>query len=107
MSECTSSAGNFNSHSGAPVQYIVHRQMQQVQGYTQSHWTLLSGAYLLHIAPAATRVTGKQTTMKKYTFFAGRFDGHDAVLVCCHMHCSMEQVQGFTRSPWTLPLGKY
>jgi hypothetical protein len=33
--------------------------------------------YSLQIAQEATRATGKQLTMKKYTYFAGRFNGHD------------------------------
>jgi hypothetical protein len=36
--------------------------MQYVQGYLGSHWTLPLGNYLLRIAPAAARATGKQTT---------------------------------------------
>jgi hypothetical protein len=41
--------------------------MQHVQGYFGSHWTLALGNYLLRIAPAAARATGKQTTINKYT----------------------------------------
>jgi hypothetical protein len=44
-----------------------HCPMQHVHGYTGSHWTSASGNYSLHIAPAATRATGKQTTINKYT----------------------------------------
>jgi hypothetical protein len=33
----------------------------------RSHWMPPSGNYLLRIAPAATRATGKQTTINKYT----------------------------------------
>jgi hypothetical protein len=60
----TSSAGHFDSHGGAPVQYEVHCIMQHVQGSTGSLWTPQSGNYLLCIAPLVTRATGKQTTMK-------------------------------------------
>jgi hypothetical protein len=65
--ECTSSAGRFDGHGGAPEQYRQHRPMQHVQGYAGSHWTLPLGNYLLHIAPVAARATGKQTTINKYT----------------------------------------
>jgi hypothetical protein len=65
--ECTLSAGHFDGHSGAPEQYRRHRPMQHVQGYSGSHWTLPLGNYLLPIAPAAARATGKQTTINKYT----------------------------------------
>jgi hypothetical protein len=65
--ECTLSAGRFDGHGGAPEQYRRHRLMQHVQGYSGSHWTLASGDYSLRIAPAATRATGKQTTINKLT----------------------------------------
>jgi hypothetical protein len=45
--------------------------------------------------------------MKKYTYFAGGVDGHDNALVLYQAHCLMEEVQGFTRSHWMLPSGKY
>jgi hypothetical protein len=66
--ECTSSAGCFDGHGGAPEQYRRHRPMRHIQGYSGSHWTLLLGNYSLRIAPAAARrATGKQTTINKYT----------------------------------------
>jgi hypothetical protein len=67
MNKCTSSAGRFDGHGGAPEQYRWHRPMWYVQGYSGSHWTPPSGDYLLCIAPAAARATGKQTTINKYT----------------------------------------
>jgi hypothetical protein len=67
MNECTSSAGRFDGHGGAPEQYRQHRPMQHVQGYSRSHWMPPLGNYLLRIAPAAARATGKQTTINKYT----------------------------------------
>jgi hypothetical protein len=81
--------------------------MRHVQGYSGSHWMLQLGNYLLCIAPAASRATGKQTTINKYTYKAGRFDGHVDALVRNPAHCPMEKVQGFTRSHWTPPSGKY
>jgi hypothetical protein len=65
--ECTSSAGRFDGHGGALEQYRWHHPMRHVQGYSGSHWTLPLGDYLLCIAPAAARATGKQTTINKYT----------------------------------------
>jgi hypothetical protein len=65
--KCTSSAGPFDGHGGAPEQYRRHRPMRHVQGYSGSHWTLPLGNYWLRIAPAAARATGKQTTINKYT----------------------------------------
>jgi hypothetical protein len=67
MNKCTSSAGRFDGHGGALEQYRRHCPMRHVQGYSGSHWTLASGNYLLRITPAATRATGKQTTINKYT----------------------------------------
>ncbi len=81
--------------------------MQHVQGYLRSHWMPPLDDYLLRIAPEATRATDKQTTINKYTYFAGRFDGHGNAPVQYLVHCQMEEVQGFTRSHWTLPSGKY
>jgi hypothetical protein len=81
--------------------------MQHVQGYSGSHWTPPLGNYSLHIAPVAARATGKQTTINKYTYKAGRFDGHGDAQVRNHLHGPMEEIQGFTRSHWTPPLGKY
>jgi hypothetical protein len=65
--KCTSSAGRFDGHGGAPEQYRRHCPMQHIQGYSGSHWTPPLGNYLLRIAPAAARATGKQTTINKYT----------------------------------------
>jgi hypothetical protein len=106
-STCSSVVGCFNGHGGQPVQYKAHRPMQHVQGYSGSHWTLALGTYSLHIAPAAARATGKQTTINKYTYKAGHFDGHGNAPVRNRAHPPMKEVQGFTRSHWTLLLGKY
>jgi hypothetical protein len=65
--KCTSSAGHFDGHGGAPKQYRWHCPMVHVQGYSGSHWMPALGAYLLRIAPAAARATGKQTTINKST----------------------------------------
>ncbi len=67
MNKCTSSAGHFDGHSGVPEQYRQHPPMWNVQGYSGSHWMPASGNYLLRIAPAAARATGKQTTINKCT----------------------------------------
>jgi hypothetical protein len=100
--KCTPVVGPFNGNGGAPGQYRQHHPMRHVQGYLGSHWTPPLGNYLLHIAPAAARETGKQPTTNNYTYFAGRFDGHGNVPVSNRAHRPMEEVQGFTRSHWTL-----
>jgi hypothetical protein len=105
--KCTSIIGHFDGLGGALGQYRQHPLMWQVQGYLRSHWMPPSGNYLLHITPVAARATGKQTTINKYTYFAGHFDGHIHAPVRYCAHCPMEEVRGFTRSPWTLLLGKY
>jgi hypothetical protein len=106
-SKCISVAAHFKGLADAPVQYKVHPPMQHLKGYTGKHWMLPSGNYLLCIAPAATRATANKTTMKTYTYFAGHFDGHGDAPVHYHMHPPLEEIQGFTRSHWMLPLGKY
>jgi hypothetical protein len=66
--KCTLSAGYFDGHGSAPEQYRRHCPMRHVQGYSRSHWMLPLVNYLLRtIASAATRATGKQTTINKYT----------------------------------------
>jgi hypothetical protein len=57
----------FDDYGSPLVQYKVHHPMQLDQGYSSSHWVPASGNYLLHIAPAAARATGKQTTINTYT----------------------------------------
>jgi hypothetical protein len=81
--------------------------MQHVQGYSGSHWTLPSGDYLLRIPSAAAKATANKTTMKKWANFASHFDGHGGALVQYHVHCVMEEVQGFGRSHWTPTLSEY
>jgi hypothetical protein len=66
-SKCTSVAARFEGLADAPEQYRQHGSMRHVQGYLGIHWMPPSGNYLLHIAPAAARATGKQTTINKYT----------------------------------------
>jgi hypothetical protein len=78
-----------------------------MSSYSGSHLTPPSGDYWLRIALAAARATGKQTTINKYTYKAGRFDGHGDAPVRNHVHCPMEEVQGFTKSNWTPPSGKH
>jgi hypothetical protein len=81
--------------------------MRHVQGYSGSHWMPELGNYLLRIAPAAARATGKQTTINKYTYKAGCFDVHGNAPVRNRAHCPMKEVQSFTRSHWMPPLAKY
>jgi hypothetical protein len=67
MNKCTSSAGRFDGHSGAPEHNRRHRPMRHVQGYSGSHWMPALGNYSLRIIPVAARATGKQTTVNKCT----------------------------------------
>jgi hypothetical protein len=106
-STCSSVVGRFNGHGGPPVRYEAHCPMKHVQGDSGSHWMPALGDYLLRIAPAAARAPGKQTTINKYTYKAGHFDGNGNAPVRNHADCLMEEVQGFTRSHWMPPLGKY
>jgi hypothetical protein len=63
-STCSSLIGHFDGHGDPPMQYKAHRPMQQVQGYSGSHWMLPSGNYLLRITPAAARATADETMTK-------------------------------------------
>jgi hypothetical protein len=105
--KCTSVVGCFNGHGSALGQYRQHCPMQHVQGYLGSHWTPPSGDYLLRIAPATARATDKQTTINKYTYFAGYFDSGGDAPVQYRAYCPMEEVQGVTRSHWMPPSGEY
>jgi hypothetical protein len=67
VSTCSTAVGHFDGHGGLLVQYKAHHLMQHVQGYSGSYWTPAVGNYLLRMTPAATRATGKQTTINKYT----------------------------------------
>ncbi len=59
------------------------------------------------LPPPGGHQSNRQTiTINKYTYFAGRFDGHGDAPVLNPAHPSMEEVH-FTRSHWTLSLGKY
>jgi hypothetical protein len=106
-STCSSVVGHFDGHGSPPVQYETHPPVQHVQGYSRSHWMPALGDYSIRITSAAARASGKQTTIKKYTDKAGHFDGHGNVPVLNHAHCLMKEVQGFTRSHWMPPSGKY
>jgi hypothetical protein len=103
----TSIVGRFDGYGSAPGQYRWHRPMRHIQGNSGSHWMLALGDYSLCIAPEATRATGIQTTINKYTCKDGHFDGHRGAPVRNCVHRQMEEVQSFTRSQWTPPLGKY
>jgi hypothetical protein len=66
-----------------------------------------SGDYSLRIAPVAARATANKTTMKKFTNFAGHFDGRGGALEQYRAHRPMEEVQGYVGCHWLLPLSNY
>jgi hypothetical protein len=105
--KCTLSAGRFDGHGSVPEQYRRHCPMQNVQRYSGSHWMPALGNYLLCIAPASARATGKQTTTNKYTNKAGCFECHRDAMVRHRVHRPMEEVQGFTKSHWMPPSGMH
>jgi hypothetical protein len=106
-SKCTSIVAHFEGLADAPVQYKAHHLMRHVQGYPRSLWMPPLGNYLLGIAPAAARATANKATTIPCTHFAGHFDGRGSAPVQYRPHHPIEEVQGFTRSHWTPPLGKY
>jgi len=101
-----SSAGHFNCHGGALAGYKAHRPMQHAQGYSRSHWTPPLGNYSLRIAPAAAKATINKMTKQNTPTLLNHFDDHCDVSVQYRAHCLMQEVHGFTRSHWTLPLGE-
>jgi hypothetical protein len=54
--KCRESADDFDHHADAAVQCRVHRPMENIPGFTRSHWMLPLGKCLHHIAPAAAMV---------------------------------------------------
>jgi len=63
VNKCPSSVDHFDGHGEALKQYMRHRPMKHVQGYTRSHWTPPSGDYSLRITSAAARATANKTSM--------------------------------------------
>jgi hypothetical protein len=106
-SKYTSVAAHFEGLVDASEQYRQHCPVWHVQGYPGSYWTPPLGYYSLRIAPVATRATANKTVMRKWTNFAGHFDGRGGAQVQYRAYPPMEEVQGFTRSHWMLQLGKY
>jgi hypothetical protein len=45
MKTCTNFAGHFDGRGSALVQYRVHQPMEEVQGFTRSHWMPQLGKY--------------------------------------------------------------
>ena len=94
--ECPSSVHHVDGHGEALKQYMPHRLMQHVQGYTgRSHWMPPSGDYLLRIALAAARATANKTAMYHAPPFIGYFGGNCNAAVLYRVHRPMEEVQGF------------
>jgi hypothetical protein len=51
--------------------------------------------------------TKKTVVTNKCTSIMGHYNGHYNVPVQFWVHCWTQHVQGYLRSHWTLPLGKY
>ncbi len=47
INKYTNKAGRFDGHCIAAVQYQVHCPMEEVQGFTRSHWMPPSGEHML------------------------------------------------------------
>jgi hypothetical protein len=45
--KCTKKTGHFDGRGGALVQYRVHPPIEEVQGFTRSHWMPPLGKHLL------------------------------------------------------------
>jgi hypothetical protein len=64
------------------------------------------GQLLTPYHPSGCQGNSKQNNDKKWTNFAAHFDSRGGAPVQYRVHCPMEEIQGFDRSHWTLPLGK-
>ena len=56
--------------------------------------------------PSGRQGNNQQNNHAKYPLFAGHFDDHCNAPVRYRSHHPMKEVHDFTRSHWTLPLGK-
>ena len=109
MNKCTSIAGHFDGHAEALKQFMWHHRMDDVRcpGPYRKPLDAAIGRLLAPHCSRGCQGDSKQTTINKYTHFAGRFDGHHDAVVQYRAHCSMEEVQGFTRSHWMPPSGEH
>jgi hypothetical protein len=68
--KCRESAGDFDHHADVAVRCGAHRPMEQIPGFTRSHWMPPSGKCLCRIASAAAMVDeyfeNTQNTNKNY-----------------------------------------
>ncbi len=82
--KCRESAGDFNHHADAAVQFGAHCPMEGIPGFTRSHWMLPSGECLRRIAPAAAMVDkyieNTQNTNKKL-FLASDYGTNRSLVV--------------------------
>jgi hypothetical protein len=65
MNKCTSSAGCFDGHSGAPEQYRRHFLMQHVQGYSRRATGCCHRVTTCYVLPQ--RLLGQQANKQKST----------------------------------------
>jgi hypothetical protein len=54
--KCRQIAGNFDGHTDVVVQWGLHHPIAHIQGFTQSHWMLISSKCPHCIAPVAAKV---------------------------------------------------
>ena len=69
--KCRQIAGNFDGYTDAAVQCGMHPPMENIPGFTRSHWMLPSGKCLHRIAPAAAKVVDfgcKHKSLTKHNF---------------------------------------
>ncbi len=105
--KCTSNATRFDGRADAPVRYRVHCPMKGVHGQPGSHWTPPPGEHSCCIAPAATKATENEATIKQCTIIASCFDSRTDAPVRYRAYRLIEVVQGFDWSHWSPPLGEY
>ncbi len=60
----------FDARVDAPARHRRYRPIEDVQGFTRSHWTPLSGEYLLRIAPDGQRVQMLKKNEEKVSYLS-------------------------------------
>ncbi len=100
-------AGNFDCHGNAAVQRGVHRPIEHVQGFTESHWMLTLAKCLGRIAPAAAMVNKfvetTQNTNKKQLLASNYGTFWALVLVVCENF--IPQNGASTQVMWNATIG--
>ncbi len=93
--KCRWIAGDFDCHADAAVRRGAHRPIEQIQGFTWSHWMRPLGECLRRIAPAAAMVNKfVETTLNtnKTQLLPCNYGTFRALVVCENFNPKMDPV---------------